>query len=51
LSTPVEISPFRRLKIPPPCLGEGLQLQLVGVNMELAGEAEAVSAGEQPTKE
>jgi hypothetical protein len=44
LSTPVEISPFRRLKIPPPC-------QLVGVKMELAGEAEAVSAGEQPTKE
>jgi hypothetical protein len=51
VSTRVEISAFRRLKIPPPCQGEGLQLKPVGVKMEPAGEAEAVAAGEQPAEE
>jgi hypothetical protein len=51
LSTPVENSLFRRLKIPPSDRGEGLQLQPVGVKMKPAGEAAAGSAGEQPAKE
>jgi hypothetical protein len=51
VSTPVEISSFRRLKNPHLAGGEGLQLQPVGVKMKPAGEAEAGHAGVQPAEE
>jgi hypothetical protein len=51
LSTPVEISPFRRSKTPPPHWDEGLHFQPIGVKMRPAGEAEAGSGGDQPAEE
>jgi len=51
VSTPVEISAFRRSKIPPPPGDEGLQFQPVGVKMKPAAETEAGFGGDRPAEE
>jgi hypothetical protein len=51
VSIPVEKSSLFRSKIPQPSPSGGLQFRLVNGKQNLAGEAEAGSAGEQPAEE